>query len=262
MDRERLLGPGAWAWDAATRRAGAELSTRDAADLSARLRGLGFGGEAVGVDAAPPLPRPAVRAARTEDARRRRDATPGFLRPGARLDEEGRVSLTPEALALDLGRRAAARLGRDATVLDAGCGCGGNALGFARAGLRVIAVERDPERARMARHNASLYGVADRVRVEADDAVDAVGRRDADLLFVDPPWGVDWDRRRTPLDALPELARLLAAADDRFAQTWLKLPPSFDPATLPWPAEVEAVFGQAAGDARRVKFVLARRVRA
>ena len=113
MDVPRLLGTHTWAVRSGERgrRAVAALDSRAAADLEARLRGLGFGGRALSFACTPGLPRALVRAARTDDARRRRDTTPGFARPGARLDAEGRWSLTPETLALAMGRRAAQVLG-------------------------------------------------------------------------------------------------------------------------------------------------------
>ena len=104
------------------------------------------------------------------------------------MDREGRVSLTPEALAVSMAA------GVDVTVVDAGCGVGGNTIAFARAGARVIAIEQDPGRLDMARHNASLYGVADRVEWIAGDATQLVPTLSADLLFVDPPWGEGYDR--------------------------------------------------------------------
>jgi predicted RNA methylase len=107
-----------------------------------------------------------------------------------------------------------------------------------------------------ARHNAGIYGVADRITFVVGDAVEAVRRGRADLLFVDPPWGADWDRARTGVSALPPLSDVLEARGDRYAESWLKLPPSFDPADLPgW--TFRAVYGVAKGDERRVKFVLA-----
>ena len=64
----RLLGDGGWradgdAWTA-------ELTTRDACDVAASIRGVGLDGRKLVLEATPKLPRPAVRAARLEDARR------------------------------------------------------------------------------------------------------------------------------------------------------------------------------------------------
>lgn len=244
-DPRRLLGPGDWTFEG--RGAFAELATFAAADLDARLRGVGIGGGLLEVEITPPLPRAAVRAARTTDARRRREASPGFTRPGVRLDEEGKVSLTPEALALTLGERAGGR-----SVVDAGCGAGGNSIGFARAGCRVVALERDPTRLADARHNARVYGVADRIVFHRGSAEALLPTLSADLLFVDPPWGLHWDRARTGLADLPLLALALTAPG--FPEVWAKVPPSFEVREVPG-AQAEAVYGVGAGDGRRVKFV-------
>lgn len=252
LDAARWLGPEPFLLsrsEAGHVEATASLSTAQAAAVTTRLRGLGLDGHAVEVSVRPPLGRPALRAARLDDARARREVTPGFTRRGVRLDEEGRYSLTPEALALALGRRAAGL-----RVIDTCAGSGGNSLGFARAGCEVTAVEIDPARAADARHNAGVYGVADRVRVVAGDARLLLPTLDGDVVFVDPPWGRDYDKRVTRLSDLPLLAELLPLCT-RFRQTWLKVPASFTAAELPR-ARTEAVFGAAPGDLRRIKHLL------
>lgn len=246
----RLLGSGEWSFEGQV--AHATLTTRDAAALQARLRGLGIGGSPLEVEVHPALPRAAVRAARAGEARARWRTTPGFTRAGTRLDEEGRWSLTPESLALAMGRLAGGR-----SVVDAGCGAGGNAIGFARAGSPVVAVERDPGRLEMARHNAGVYGVADRIRFVEGDVRAIVPTLSADVLFVDPPWGVDWTRRYTSLESVPLLAEVLALRGDRYAEVWAKVPPSFDVASVPGAAP-RAFYGEAEGDRHRVKFLLLR----
>ena len=248
VPHERLLGDGAWQPEDDGGLA-CDLTTRNACDLAARLRGVGLGGRKLDVVATPKLPRAAVRGARLEDARRRRTTSPGFARRGARLDAEGKWSLTPERLALDVGARA-----KKQSVVDATCGCGGNAIGFARAGCAVLAVDVDRHRLDLARHNAKLYGVD--ITFACGDATKLPEDRSADVLFVDPPWGVDWNKTATPLSALPLLEDLLALARRRsFRRVLAKVPPSFDPATVPG-AAAEAIFGHEAGDYRRVKFVL------
>lgn len=238
IDARTLLGPGFTPVEGALV---ARLPREAAADLLARLRGLGFGGP-LQVDVRPRLKRPAIRAGRTREARARRAGSPGFSRPGVRLDEEGKFSLTPEALALRLGERAAGR-----HVTDLGCGCGGNAIGFARSGCRVRAVERSTERLAMAAHNARIYGVADRIEFVQGDALTAPID---DLGFVDPPWGGAYDKVHTSLDDLPLVNELRA----RSTELWAKLPPSVDAEGL----DAEAWFGVGEGDRQRVKFVLAR----
>ena len=59
-------------------------------------------------------------------------------------------------------------------------------------GLRVLAVDIDPEKVAMARHNAGIYGVADRVTFLVADSIAllaALGGLKNALVFLSPPWG-------------------------------------------------------------------------
>lgn len=255
IDRERFLGAFAWREceiEGGERGVEAELGAREAALLAARLRGLGLDGRPLQLELRPPLPRALVRWARLEEARARRDTTPGFLHKGARADAAGRYSLTPEALAL-----AMARSTRGLSVVDACCGSGGNAIAFARAGARVTAIELDPARLAEAAHNARLYQVAERIEFVLGDALELLPQRTGDLLFVDPPWGGDYDKRATQRSDFPLLNALIGRPEllRRYARLWLKLPSSFATHDLPG-ATVEPWFGEAGGDRQRVKFLL------
>ncbi|MFM2162251.1 MAG: hypothetical protein RLZZ383_1763, partial [Pseudomonadota bacterium] len=116
-----------------------------------------------------------------------------------------------------------------------------------------VAVERDATRLADARHNARIYGVADRIRFVHGDALDVVRDTDADLVFCDPPWSTAWDRRHTRLGDVPLVGALLALRGAR--RLWAKLPPSFDARDIA-EAQAEAWFGLADGDRQRVKFLL------
>ena len=93
------------------------------------------------------------------------------------------------------------------SVFDCCCGCGGNAIAFARR-CAVTAIDVSSDRVALARRNAKIYGVD--VRVDVGDALR--DERTADVLFVDAPWGREWDKERTDLDSLPLLRDVLAAA--------------------------------------------------
>jgi hypothetical protein len=255
LDAARLLGDGPWQLTehGAGVVASAELSSAKAADLDARLRGVVLAGKRLECEVLPRLARPLVRQARLDEARRQRDRSVGFSRSGAALDDEMRIGLTPEHLALSLGERAKQllleRSGDQLTVVDACCGAGGNAIGFARAGLRVIAIELDAARLAAARHNAMLYGVADRIAFVLGDARSLVAEHAAALWFLDVPW-VERDAE----GHLPLLAQLIEKLGPSQA-LWAKVPADFDPALVPG-ARPSAWFGASAGDARRVKFLL------
>ncbi|KAI6126833.1 Tgs1 protein [Pisolithus sp. B1] len=125
---------------------------------------------------------------------------------GCLLDEEGWYSVTPECIASQIAERC-----RCDVILDAFCGVGGNAIAFAKTCHRVIAMDNSPTRLALARHNATIYGVADRIefvladyitfahsylaRWEAtatshpiDPGADSK-RRSIDVVFLSPPWG-------------------------------------------------------------------------
>jgi SAM-dependent methyltransferase len=68
-------------------------------------------------------------------------------------------------------------------VVDLGCGIGGDLVAFARAGLRVRGVERDPLRAAIARANLGALGLDGEV-IEADLA--DVEPRSDEVPFLDP----------------------------------------------------------------------------
>lgn len=71
------------------------------------------------------------------------------------------------------------------SVADLCCGIGGDAVALARAGVRVLAVDRDPVTAAVARANAEALGLAELIEVrEAEVAEVEVGGYDA--VFVDP----------------------------------------------------------------------------
>jgi hypothetical protein len=255
LDVARLLGQPAFSRHAiAGERVRVELTLppRAAADLQARLRGLGFDGQPLEVHVEPALGRNLVRAARLDEARARRSTTPGFTRSDARATGAGRYSLTPEVLALALGTLAQGR-----SVVDACCGSGGNSIGFARAGSRVTAIELDRERLSEARHNARTYGVSSAITFSEGDARLLVPTLRASILFVDPPWREDYDKRRTTLADLPLLEQLCACPLAGYEELWAKVPPSFEVASLAG-AQPSALFGEAEGDYRRVKFVLLR----
>ena len=147
---------------------------------------------------------------------------------GIEHDEEGLFSATPEALALRIAR------GLGGRVLDGTCGIGAIAIALARTATvdEVVAVDLSSERLAMARHNARIYGVEDRIRFRVADVHAVVAAERFDGIVLDPPWGGrGYDRERTTLDDLGlDLRPILSAFDGPMR---LKLPRSFAPEELP-----------------------------
>ena len=112
-------------------------------------------------------------------------------------------------------------------VADLGCGLGADALALARAGLQVLAVERDPLTAALARANAEDLGLARRLEVLLADVTEpdllntvidtcAVvftdpARRDARGRRLDPEgWSPPWSWVRALAPRVPALAAKVA----------------------------------------------------
>lgn len=99
-------------------------------------------------------------------------------------------------------------------IIDAFCGCGGNAIQFALHNIKVIAIDLDPVKLHCAKHNAEIYKVQDKVEfIQGDFFQLAPGLKvrtqrkrnvqdyckdkklrlfnflQADGVFLSPPWG-------------------------------------------------------------------------
>lgn len=53
----------------------------------------------------------------------------------------------------------------------------------------VIAIDIDAKKIEMARHNAEIYGVADRIEFIVGDFLQLSDSLRADVVFLSPPWG-------------------------------------------------------------------------
>ncbi|WP_371405070.1 methyltransferase domain-containing protein [Kribbella sp. NBC_00662] len=109
-----------------------------------------------------------------------------------------RMYFTPDGLEqatrTTVGTHRAARLANGmpgASVVDLGCGIGGDLISAARAGLRVTGVERDPETAATARANLAALGLAGDVLVGDAESIDLTPY---DVVFADPARRADGRR--------------------------------------------------------------------
>jgi len=219
----RIEGP---AWLDAARWAGSDVPAAEARHLIRTLDGLAVGGTTLRVHTEPNL-----RAGRASPSWRPRDERRRELfsrwDAGIAFDDEGLFSATPEALAAQIAS------GARGVAIDATCGIGALSIALARRSevTRVVAIDTSAERLEMARHNAALYGVADRIEFRWGDARALVPALRGDLLVLDPPWGGrDYDRGRVGLGDLPlDIRPLLEAFEGAVV---LKLPRSFDVAEL------------------------------
>jgi len=138
-------------------------------------------------------------------------------------------------------------------VADLGCGIGADTIAMAEAGLRVVAVELDPVRARLAAFNVAALGLAERVQVLCADwtTLDFAGPLAADAAFVDPARrvagdaGSDRDRHgdvgRRRVFSLHEMVPPLSAIRTLRASVpdlLVKVAPGVDPDEVPADAAV------------------------
>ncbi|XP_070397860.1 trimethylguanosine synthase isoform X5 [Nothobranchius furzeri] len=108
---------------------------------------------------------------------------------GIKLDREGWFSVTPERIAEHIALRVEQSFSDCQLVIDAFCGVGGNAIQFALTGKRVLAVDIDPVRLDLARHNAAVYRVSDRIDFLQGDFLQLAPGLRGDVVFLSPPWG-------------------------------------------------------------------------
>ncbi|XP_051015694.1 trimethylguanosine synthase [Acomys russatus] len=107
---------------------------------------------------------------------------------GIKLDKEGWFSVTPEKIAEHIAGRVSQSFKCD-IVVDAFCGVGGNTIQFALTGKRVIAIDIDPVKIDLARNNAEVYGIADKIEFICGDFLLLAPCLKADVVFLSPPWG-------------------------------------------------------------------------
>ena len=145
---------------------------------------------------------------------------------GILIDEEGLYSVKPEKSALKIGEIIPGDI-----VLDAFCGIGGSAIGLARAGKKVITVDIDKDRIDMARHNAEIYGVQNRIIFHHDDCMNLIKSTKFDSIYLDPPWqGPGYSKlEKFPLNAFePDGKKLLKLVFSKTKYVVFTVPMNFD----------------------------------
>ncbi|MGW2828634.1 class I SAM-dependent methyltransferase [Streptomyces sp. NPDC001286] len=166
-------------------------------------------------------------------------------RAAAKFGEEdaGRMFFTPNGVEQSTRASVAAyRAGRlralgVTSLADLCCGIGGDAIALARAGIRVLAVDRDPVTAAAARANAEALGLADLIEVREADVteVDTAGW---DAVFVDPARRGGRGRIFDPEAYSPPLSWAVEAARTA-PHAALKVAPGIPHEAVPADAEAE-----------------------
>ncbi|MEU1463525.1 methyltransferase domain-containing protein [Streptomyces sp. NPDC005727] len=124
-----------------------------------------------------------------------------------------------------------------ASVADLCCGIGGDAIALARAGIRVLAVDRDPLTAAVARANAEALGLSGLIEVREADVTD-VDTDGWDAVFVDPARRGGRGRVFDPEAYSPPLSWAVGAAL-KAPRAALKIAPGIPHEAIPAEAEAE-----------------------
>ncbi|MFJ4783138.1 methyltransferase domain-containing protein [Streptomyces sp. NPDC088794] len=123
------------------------------------------------------------------------------------------------------------------SLADLCCGIGGDAIALAQAGIRVLAVDRDPLTAAVARENAAALGLAELIEVREADVTD-VDTAGWDAVFVDPARRGGRGRIFDPEAYSPPLSWAIEAAH-KAPRAALKVAPGIPHEAVPGAAEAE-----------------------
>lgn len=99
------------------------------------------------------------------------------------IDEVGLYSVRAEKFALETWNTM-----KWDVIYDAFCCVWWSAIWFALAGKKVITVELDKNRLEMAKNNAKIYGVYDKITFIHWNTLDIIKEVEFDWVFFDPPW--------------------------------------------------------------------------
>lgn len=126
-------------------------------------------------------------------------------------------------------------------VADLCCGIGGDALAFARAGIGVLAVDRDPLTCAVTRANAQVTGLGDLIEVRCADVTELAPEDEGcDAVFLDPARRTDLGRVFNPAAYSPPWEFALSLAR-RFPAAGFKVAPGLPHELIPEGAEAEWV---------------------
>ncbi|WP_374196364.1 methyltransferase domain-containing protein [Streptomyces sp. b94] len=159
-------------------------------------------------------------------------------------EDAGRMFFTPNGVEQSTRASVAAyRAGRMSalgvtSVADLCCGIGGDAIALARAGIRVLAVDRDPATAAAARANAEALGLDELIEVREADVTE-VDTGGYDAVFVDPARRGGRGRIFDPEAYSPPLSWAVEAARTAPRAAALKVAPGIPHEAVPDGAEAE-----------------------
>ncbi|KXL49816.1 MAG: hypothetical protein FE78DRAFT_27921 [Acidomyces sp. 'richmondensis'] len=115
---------------------------------------------------------------------------------GIWMTDDAWFGVTPEPVAKRIAQDVAAAPESKKILIDAFAGAGGNTIAFALSGRwkQIFAIEKDPIVLACAKHNAEVYGVANKIWFVEGDCFNILqnrlkGQAKNAVIFASPPWG-------------------------------------------------------------------------
>ena len=145
---------------------------------------------------------------------------------GIKVDKEGLFSVKPEKEAEKIAEKIKGNI-----VLDAFGGLGGSAIAFAKAGKNVLCIEKSLDRLILAKNNARVYGVIDKIEFIHGDCTKLFNKLSYDAVYFDPPWGgINYHKkdRFGLVDFEPNGKELFKNSIDKKLFTAITVPNNFD----------------------------------
>lgn len=105
------------------------------------------------------------------------------LEKNFKFDEYGLYAITPHLYSRPIVSRI-----KGTHVVDASCSIGGMTIALALAGKMVTAIELDRKRLDLARQNAEIAGVSDRITFVEGNSLEILPDLAADAVFFDGQW--------------------------------------------------------------------------
>ena len=107
---------------------------------------------------------------------------------GIQMDTESWYSVTPEEISEYIS--SIIPDSSDSTILDAFCGCGGNAIFFSKKFKKVIANDLFIEKINMTKNNTRIYNCPNNIEYHSVDFLKLnLNEEKIDYIFLSPPWG-------------------------------------------------------------------------
>lgn len=186
-------------------------------------------------------------AALLDQARLRRKAGDKFPQPDRLLfTDDALQQASSRAVAVYRAQQFAAALDRSpftdhrSPIADLGCGIGADTVALAGAGLHVLAVERDPVRARIAAANVAVLGLSERVEVVCSDWLTLTLKNEIAAAFIDPSRRAG-EQRIFKLDAMEPPLSVVLALLEHVPSLAVKTLPGIADEDIPPGAEVEFI---------------------